>query len=376
MDAHRLRSVIDRILDEHSRLGIDGKFAQIIQALGTCVSEPSSASDEQFRVALTDTMAALRRSRTNDFVESDRRIVIEIEAERFTGHGLAERLLDLANERPFLAGRARERFIEIADALQRFISACSGAQSALQTLHVGSMKITSDEYELGIMLPDSVLNADLGQLIKELKEWNQILGELVPALNGKPPSVMLRAFSTRRFELAARLDRPAAVALCTVIAGIYAMFDKIKENRDRADDLERNNYPHDIVGRIKDYEKQIAPQEMKAIREVATTRFLRGETGRRKDLEKILDRGLQFLAVKIRDGAAVEIVGPPAAEAAASSEGSAEAATTHHVRAAMHALWKGTAPAKSSKNMPAALDEPKAPTLPLSKIAGEEEQAA
>ena len=119
MDAHRLRSVFDFIISEHARLGIDHKLAELLQALSVCVSKPSAPSDERFRLALTELLTSLRRARTNDFVESNRRILLEIEGEQITGNGLAERILDVVNDRPFLAGRARERFVEIADQLQR-----------------------------------------------------------------------------------------------------------------------------------------------------------------------------------------------------------------------------------------------------------------
>ena len=119
MDAHRLRSVFDLIISEHARLGVDHKLAELLQALSVCVSSPSAPSDERFRLALSELLTSLRRSRTNDFVESNRRILLEIEGEQITGNGLAERILDVVNDRPFLPGRARERFVEIADQLQK-----------------------------------------------------------------------------------------------------------------------------------------------------------------------------------------------------------------------------------------------------------------
>ena len=89
MDVHRLRSVIDLIISEHGRLGIDAKLAELLLALGTCASKPSGPSDERFRSSLIELLTALRRARTNDFVESNRRILVEIQGERITGNGLA-----------------------------------------------------------------------------------------------------------------------------------------------------------------------------------------------------------------------------------------------------------------------------------------------
>ena len=145
MDAHRLRSVFDLLLAEHSRLEIDRKLARILQSLAECISNPSSASDGQFRAVLTDLLATLRRSATNDLVESDRRILAEIGGEQFTGEGLAETVLAIANERPFLAGRAKEAFVQLADELQSHLGAVGSVQASLSKLNVGPLQLASDE---------------------------------------------------------------------------------------------------------------------------------------------------------------------------------------------------------------------------------------
>ena len=352
MDAHRLRSVFDLIISEHARLGVDHKLAELLQALSVCVSNPSAPSDERFRLALTELLTSLRRARTNDFVESNRRILLEIEGEQITGNGLAERILDVVNDRPFLPGRARERFVEIADQLQKRLGACASARSSLDKLNIGAVTLAGDEYELGILLPDSLVRGDLARLLKELKDWNRTLRELVPVISSQQPVVTLRTFSAKRFELAASLDRDSAMALGTIIARIYELDRNVRSNDEQAAELERKNYPPEIVSRMNEYEKLIVPQELKAIREVVTSKFLK-TPGRRKDVDKLLDRCLQFLASRVRDGVGVEILGPPATDAAAGADertpaGEAGEPITHHVRAALQTACRMPEPKKKA----------------------------
>ena len=66
MDAHRLRSVIDLIIAEHRRIEIYHKLSRIQQTLDESASNPCSASDEQFRAALTSLLTALRGTTVND----------------------------------------------------------------------------------------------------------------------------------------------------------------------------------------------------------------------------------------------------------------------------------------------------------------------
>ncbi len=379
MDVHRLRSVLDLVISEHARLGVDLKLAQVLQALSVCVSSPSSGSDEQFRVALTDMLTALRRTRTNDFVESSRRILVEIHGERLTGNGLAERVLDVANQRPFLPACARETMVEIADDLQRGLGACAAAKASLEHMNVGPVHLEPDEYELGLLLPDSLVRGDLERVGNELKDWGRLLRDLVPVVSALPPVVALRTFSAQRFELSVRLDREGALALGTIIARIHNLFGKVRANRRQAAELEQQGYPPEIIGHMMDYEKLIIPQGLRAIRELVTAKFLKCDR-RRKEIDKVLDRSLRFLAVRIRDGEEVEILGPQAGDAAAIADertpaGEAGEALPHHVRAALQMASRGPAAASTQPDATTTpASEEKAVQLPLSMLTSEPDQ--
>ncbi len=386
MDAHRLRSVMDLIISEHARLGIDAKLAALLQALISSASKPSSKSDERFRSSLMELTGALRRARTNDFVESNRRVLVEIQGERITGNGLAERILQVANDRPFLASRARDTYVELADDLQRRIGACAAARVAFDQLNVGPVKLSNDEYELGLLLPDSLVRGDLARLYKELTDWNRMFHELMPAVSSEPPAVVLRTFTASRFELSMKLDRRGALAIGTMVAGIYELGRKVQSNREKSAELERDNYPADIVGRMVEYEKTMVPQEIMAIRKHVTSKFL-GGGGRRRDVERVLDRSLRFMAQRMREGVEVEVLGPMIGDAVAAFEqptkaGETSRPVTHHVRAALHTAGIANPKATQTKEQPevspalAAAREEKPPQMPLSKITGETDELA
>lgn len=397
MNAHRLRSIIDVVIAEHRRLDIDHQLARILQTLEACMGNPSSEADEEFRVALTSLLAGLRNARTNDFVESDRRLLLETHSRRFTGDGLAERILTIANERPFLPGRAKALVAELAQELRAHMETLSATQAGLDSLHVGPAPRSGDAYELGILLPRTLLAGGIEDLITELRDWNQILKEFFAAVTGKPADVSLRVYSANRFELSAPLDRDGALVLGTIIAGVYEMFDRVMANRTQAAELEKLKYPGEIVSRMRGFEQQVIQREMKAIKEKLAKRSSAGDAPKRRDYDRMIDKGLRFLAVKVRDGVDLEIVGPYVA-------GDCDAAAperdgiTHHVRDALRTARKkipaapqpapadkGDRPAAEDGTHPMAPpvlpDEPKPAHIPLSKIAdpegeGDQQQAA
>ncbi len=371
MDVHRLCSVIDLVIAEHNRLSIDHRFGQIFQTLDACVSNPGSPSDEKFRSALTSLLTALRRSRTNDLVESGRRIVRRIGAERLTGDALAERVLAISNERPFLPARAREMYVKLAEELAGVLATIAAAKASMHEMHLESAHKTEDEYELGILLSNELVPGELSRILAELKEWAQLLHDFVPAVSGKAPMVCLRTYSAGCFELSVGLDRDGALGLGMIIAGLDDLFRKVRLNRERAAELARQGYPADIVERLKRYEQEIIQAGMRGIKEELVGKYLRRDIKRPRDLDRLVDRGLRTLAIKFREGAALEIVGPAIVdlteEAAMAAEDPARS-MPHHVRAALRVarLRKG-----DEKPQPTGGRQREAPTLPLSHITGE-----
>jgi hypothetical protein len=384
MDAHRLRSVIDLVIAEHRRLEVYQQLTWIQQTLDDCTANPCSASDEQFRAALTGLLTELRGTALEDLVESDRRILVRIEGDRIAGNGLAERALEIANERPFLPARAKAAFAKLAAEVENRIQALSATQGGLQELNVHPVRRDDGSWELGILLPQKLIAGDLEKLLGELKDWNRIVKELVPLFTTGSAPVTLRTYSTERFELTMPLDRDAALALGVAVARVYEMFRQVRANRERAEELEKQSYPSDIVGRLTAYEHQLVGQQMKAIKEELTKRHVRRGAGKPKEVGKLLDKGLRFLAVRIREGVEVEIAGPRAATEPVAESGPEP--VTHHVRAALHAarLAKPTAapdqkqdkkdkkqaPKRGEKQAAPDVDPPR---LPLSKIVEEPE---
>ncbi len=368
MDVHRLRRVLELLIDEHKRLGIEDRFTQISQTLGACMTNPSVPSDEEFRMALESLLEVLRGSRINDAVESNRRMMDGIDAGRFSGDGLAEQVRALAEKQPFLPARAREGFATLADGLRGYFGALEAAQASLERLNVEPARLSPDEYELGILLPRSVVVGDMDRLAEELTEWNQTLKEVFPLITTKPAQVFVRLVNSRSFELAAPIDREGGLALAKLLAGLYDMFRKVGANRDRATELRAKGYPAEIVGQVEEYEQQIIAQDMAAFKEQLMVNR-RQYKGSRKELEKLVERCLTTIADKVRAGVQLEVLGPmAAAEVDAEEEEPGRGddslrAVPHHVRAALRHAWRTheTPPAEPSRppeprDLPQAVD--------------------
>lgn len=367
MDAHRLRSVIDLLVAEHRRLEIDQKLERIQYTLEKCAAKPTSEGEERFRGAFTDLLAALRSSRVQDLVESERRIVEQIGGSRYTGWGLAERVLEIANERPFLAARAKALFADLAMDLQARQAGLVSVQAGLGFLNIGGAWRSGKNWELGILLPDRLIRGAFRNVLQELKEWEQHLKALLPLFAEGPVAVKLRSNSTERFELAVPLDRPRALAMGVIIARVYGMFQEIKVNRRRAEELEKQGYPSEIVKQVVAYGDRIVGDQLQGLKVKLVQRNVRNRAGKRREVDRKLDAGLRFIAVRVREGVDVEVVAPAFVDPIEQAVDSGADPITHHVRAALQIAQQDEA--KSEVAGEARPPESEAPRLPLSKIA-------
>ena len=195
MNASRLRSVVDLLITEYERLSIDSKLKQVSKALQESAANPSAANDESLSDAFNSLLDALDGSRTNDLVESSRRILENINGDSQTGVGLAAKIEAIMDERPFLASRAKEQVDEVTSESTSYMGSLKSAQSSLTALNVTSASLSDNQYELGILFPDAVTKNELGKLGQELTEWNQPLREVFEAVTAKPPRIEVRSVS-------------------------------------------------------------------------------------------------------------------------------------------------------------------------------------
>ena len=343
MNASRLRSVVDLLITEYERLSIDSKLKQVSKALQESAANPSAANDESLSDAFNSLLDALDGSRTNDLVESSRRILENINGDSQTGVGLAAKIEAIMDERPFLASRAKEQVDEVTSESTSYMGSLKSAQSSLTALNVTSASLSDNQYELGILFPDAVTKNELGKLGQELTEWNQPLREVFEAVTAKPPRIEVRSVSSGSLEIFISLDPEGALAVAMLIGGLYAMIQKIRKNKDTAEELRKEGYPIGTVNKVAEYEATIRQDELKAIRTRVIDAYV-GEETRKPEVEQLLEKGIQFIADKLDEGIQLEVSGPPVDddEDVNSVEvvGGDIKKITHNVRAALRAAMK------------------------------------
>ncbi len=233
----------------------------------------------------------------------------------------------------------------------------STTQASLRRLNVEPPEPGKDDYELGILLPEKFVNGHLSKVASELRDWEQFLEGFYTLVTGKSADVRLRTYSAGSFELVVGLDQHSALILGTILGSVYEIFETVRANRDRVDELGRQKYPKNILGTLEGYEQQIIRQGVAALKEIILAKFVVKDAGRRKDQERALERGLRFLLVRIHEGVVLEVTGPslggdPQREGPVSSWAEESLhKLPHHVRAAV-ASASGAAKVRADQERP------------------------
>ncbi len=355
MDVHRLRSVIGRVIDEHHRLEIDEKLAKAVEALDECVTHPSPARDEHFRGILLELLDELSRAPTNELVESDRRILAGIRGDQFVGRGLAEWLRRLADERPFLAARAKDQYERLAKTLRAYREVLARIDEGFGKLGIDAVLQQEEAaYEIGILLPEALTKGNLERVSRELKAWDEKLRALFLVITTRPAVLSVRCVSSTCFELSALIDRDGALVLGTAIVGLHQIFKKVQSNRRTVTALTEQGYPQHIVGSLKGWENQMAQAELRGLKEQLMAMPACTEKTKQKDVERHLEHVLKFLATKISDGVRVEIAPPAGADISVPGGENAEpdglGGVPHEVRASLRVAWRESEGGKVRSN--------------------------
>ncbi len=339
MEASRLRFVLNQYLSEHQRLQLDQGFSNVVAALKRSTQAPSPETEAEFQAALKQLRETLSRSRTGEFVESARRILESIGGAKFNRDGLEEEINEIVSESPFLPAQATKRFQSLANELTAFVGKVTAARDSLAAINIECEPLGEGEYELGVLIPESVTKNDLDEIAKGLKDWNQTLKDLLESITGKAPRIDVRGASSGSFDLFISLDTDGALALSMVVGGIIWMYQRIQKAREKKDELKAEGYSEKMIQAAEEHEEEIRKEELLNIKKKLLAQYPINDEGRRNELEPRIKKHIEFIAESIRKNVDVEVSGPPTTD----DDEAAEIATpeldhrmmSHHVRGAL-----------------------------------------
>jgi hypothetical protein len=189
------------------------------------------------------------------------------------------------------------------------LAAAKAAADALQRLNLPLEETPTNEAEIELRMPDSLVKGSLGGLGKQAGKLDRIIGDIGEAATGSRPTIKLGSLGSGSVDITVVVDPVTGAQVLTFVTAIVTLINALLTTKAKRKALEEENAPPEIVERLIAWERQRADARIDELRKemiehAATTKATKPRV---QELDTALRRSLPQLAREIEDGLDVDV---------------------------------------------------------------------
>ncbi|MGO9017031.1 MAG: hypothetical protein ACLQVJ_01630 [Syntrophobacteraceae bacterium] len=231
MNASRLREILDLLLEREAKFRVQEIFRELNQKLAELISQPQNpAFQSQFSEALEklrEAGASLRAS----IEPAQMPLLQEIGADKYFVHDFPADISASIRDNPISPAVTQQKLNEFFGERENYIQRITQLRDNLRALHIEASSLKEGDAEIGFLLPRSLFNNRLDQLIKELRDINRIIRSFSEATIGRVEEVEVRQISTSDPLFFFGLDPQTIAALGLAITWALNTWKQVEEIR-------------------------------------------------------------------------------------------------------------------------------------------------
>jgi hypothetical protein len=309
MNAERLHAIVLSVQKDLKNGQIIDLFQRLINALANQVSQPAQPQFQQeTSISLEGLINALSNSEVNSFSPVWRQTLAEINGEGILGFNLADNIRDILGQNQITPAVAQGELQNLFTTLAEFSGAIDRLVFAFETLGIGAEDLDPSECEVGVLIPRSFVDNELGEFANELKELNRVFGVFAEISTGSRPGFKIKTLSSS--ELTVFLEAAPVVAACIAhgVERLVELYKKLLEIRKLQSDLANQGVPKKNMTGIEDHAKGVMEKGIEVIIRELMKEF-RGtvDSGRKNELTVELKLALNKLSNRIDSGFNIEV---------------------------------------------------------------------
>lgn len=242
MDVSRLLAVVTDIESEY-RGGLSQSLKDLIQQYAAARDAPSQDNSPAIQKALDSLIGLAEEGSFVQYPPSKTALLDAIGGSGRVGPGFQQRLTAILS----VAGQTTAGIVtgltELQADLEAFRKACAQTRAGLESLGVAPHAIPSGEFEVGVLIPEPLVDRKLGALVKELELWNKIVRGLQEVAGEDEREVTVAKLASGSYEVYLPLGLLAATLLSRTIDKVLEWYLKILEIRKRRLELQELGAP-------------------------------------------------------------------------------------------------------------------------------------
>lgn len=307
MNAERLHALAYLLNDDLNRIELSGRLQGLIDSLQEMINQADENHQQMMAGALDAVYAALDESVVNTLSPAWIQLLKEMGCHEFLGPQLREKLVGCINQNQITPSLAQEKIRTWHSEIERLTGALSEITNALPQINIGREELEPGQCELGFLVPREVVNNNLSEYVKELRQFELIFRTFSEITTGKAEEFKVRTISS---DLIVYLEAMPAVAAAVAVAleRMIAVYKELLEICKLRNELSAQQVSDE---ELKAIDTHINTKMDKAIetltREIMAEYYQQSSKTRKNELTHALRISLNKLANRIDRGYNIEV---------------------------------------------------------------------
>lgn len=311
MDVSRLLSVFIDIEAEYKG-GLSKLLTDLIQQYTIARDSPAQDNSPAIQKSFNSVVEYTNRSVFFQYTPSKATVLKAIGGNRCVGKGFNERLKDLLSVSGQTTAGIVTGLTNLQTDIEKFRKACGQARAGLELLNLASHTIPAGQFEVGVLIPERLVDSKLGTLVKELDGWNKIVRGFQEVAGEEEREVTVAGIASGSYEIYLPIGILAATLVSRTIDKVLEWYLRILEIRKRRLELKELGAPVAEVTEIKNHEKNLLKKEIeKLAKDLVKEVHPKVGVPRQNELETHLTISIRQIARFVDRGGTVEVDSTP-----------------------------------------------------------------
>jgi len=233
--------------------------------LTTEVNSPTVDNATHIQTALEALSEHIIKGPFAEYPPSKEELLRGIGADRRVGPGVQSRVNAILSTHGQTTAALVGQLTALQSDINSFKKTCSQVMNGLKALGITPHEIAEGEFEVGVLIPHSVVDQKLGSLVKELSDWNKIVRCYQEVAGEDHREVTVKSLVSGSYELYIPLGMVAARYLTKTIEAVMDLYLKVLEIRKRRLELEKLGAPFLETEGVQKHEKELLDKGIQAL---------------------------------------------------------------------------------------------------------------
>ena len=311
MDVSRLLAVVNDIESEYQG-GLSQLLKVLVQQYTAARDTPGQDNTAAIQKALGSLVEYVDGGVFVQYPPSKAAVLDAIGGLQRVGPGFRERLNKILS----VAGQTTAGIVtglgELEAGQEAFRKSCFQTSAGLESLGVTPHAIPEGEFEVGVLIPERLVDQKLGALAKELEGWNKIVRGFQEVAGEDEREVTVAGLASGSYEVYLPLGIIAASLVSRTIDKVLEWYLRVLEIRKRRLELQDLGAPVSEASAIKKHERDFLDKEIRAlVGELIKEVHPKVDATRKNELETLLTVSIRQIARFVDKGGTVEVDSTP-----------------------------------------------------------------